>query len=111
MQGPGDGGEGSLQQPGDVPEVQALVPETDSLLQLLWIERPPLGAAITKSIPQRGHTACAVKGGQPFVSGAEADTCFCSQLWQRPVLIQVLRNQSQQASLRQAGIGVCMHGA
>jgi hypothetical protein len=27
------------------------------------------------------------------------------------VVVQVLRNQSQLASLRQAGIGVCMHAA
>ncbi len=35
---PGDGGEGCLEKPGDVPEVQALVTEVDCLLQLLRID-------------------------------------------------------------------------
>ena len=38
----------------ELPEVQALVPEIESLLHLLRIERPPLGAANTPSIRQRG---------------------------------------------------------
>jgi hypothetical protein len=49
VQSPGNGGERRLEQPGDVPEVQALVTEVDSLLQLLRIERPPLGAADARS--------------------------------------------------------------
>jgi hypothetical protein len=40
-----------------------------------------------------------------------ADAYFCSQFSHGPVVMQVLRNQSQPASLRQAGIGVCMYGA
>jgi hypothetical protein len=54
---PCDGGERCMEQPGDVPEVQALVTEIDSLLQLLRIERPPLGASHAPSIRQRGRTA------------------------------------------------------
>jgi hypothetical protein len=46
------GGEGSGEQPGDVPEVEALVTEIHGLLQLLWSERPPLAAANTPSIRQ-----------------------------------------------------------
>jgi hypothetical protein len=37
-----------------VPEVEALVTEIHGLLQLLWIERPPLAAANTASIRQCG---------------------------------------------------------
>jgi hypothetical protein len=51
-EGAGDGEEGSLQQPGDVPQVQPLVVEIHGLLQLLRIERPPLGAAHAASIRQ-----------------------------------------------------------
>jgi hypothetical protein len=49
---PGHGGEGSGQQPGDVPEVEALVTELHGVLLLLRIERPTLGAANTASIRQ-----------------------------------------------------------
>lgn len=41
LRAPGDGGEGRLQQPGDVPQMQALVPEIHGVLQLLRIERSP----------------------------------------------------------------------
>jgi hypothetical protein len=37
-----------------VPEVEALVTELHGVLQLLWIERPPLAAANTASIHQSG---------------------------------------------------------
>jgi hypothetical protein len=40
-----------------VPEVQALMAEIHGVLQLLWIERPPLGAAHAASTRQRGWTA------------------------------------------------------
>ena len=49
---PGHGGEGSGQQPGDVPEVEALVTELHGVLLLLRIERPALGAANSASIRQ-----------------------------------------------------------
>lgn len=52
-EGPGDGGEGSLQQARNVPEVEPLVAKFHGVLQLLRIERPPLGAANTPSIRQR----------------------------------------------------------
>jgi hypothetical protein len=40
-----------------VAEVQPLVAEIHGVLQLLRIERPPLGAANTPSIRQKGHAA------------------------------------------------------
>jgi hypothetical protein len=40
-----------------VPQVQSLMTELHGLLLLLRIERPPLGAANTASIRQRGSTA------------------------------------------------------
>jgi hypothetical protein len=54
---PGNGGERSLQQPGDVAEVESLVPEIHRLLELLRIERAPHSAADAPSIRQRGWTA------------------------------------------------------
>jgi hypothetical protein len=48
----GHGGEGSGQQPGDVPEVEALVTELHGVPLLLRSERPPLAAANTPSIRQ-----------------------------------------------------------
>lgn len=54
---PSHGRQGSSKGLGDPPEVAALVPEVQGMLQLLLIERPPLGAANTPSIRQRGVTA------------------------------------------------------
>ena len=61
-----------LEQPADLLEVQALLTELDSLLQLLRIDRVPLGVPNTASIRQRGRTASAVKG-EPAVRAAQAD--------------------------------------
>ncbi len=52
VENPRHSGEGRDEQPGDVAEVEALVTEIHGLLQLLRIERPPLGAANTASIRQ-----------------------------------------------------------
>ena len=52
----GDGGEGRLQQPGNVAEVEPLVAKIHGVLEKLWIERPPLAAANTPTIRQRGWT-------------------------------------------------------
>jgi hypothetical protein len=51
---PGDGGERRLEQPGDVPELQALVAEIHRVLQLLRIERPSPGAAYARSAREAG---------------------------------------------------------
>jgi len=54
---PGNAGEGRLEQPGDVAEVEPLEAEIHRLLELLRIERSPLGAAHAPSIRQRGWSA------------------------------------------------------
>jgi hypothetical protein len=54
---PSYGRQGSAKGPGDPPEGAALVPEVQGVLQLLRIERPPLGAANTPTIRPRGVTA------------------------------------------------------
>jgi len=56
-EGPGDSGEGRLQQSGNVAEVEPLMAEIHGVLETLWIERPPLGAAKTPTIHQSGWTA------------------------------------------------------
>jgi hypothetical protein len=48
--------EGRDQQPGNVAKVEALVAEIHGMLQLLRIERPPLGGVNTASIRQRSST-------------------------------------------------------
>ncbi len=53
---PGNSGEGGLHKPGDVPQMQPLVAQFHSVLQLLRIQGPPLGAAHTPTIRQRGCT-------------------------------------------------------
>ena len=78
-EGPGDGGEGRLQQPGDVPQMQALMAEFHGVLQLLRIEGPPLDAANTPSIRQRGWTAREVTS-QPAIGAPEADSDLSGQL-------------------------------
>ena len=108
-EGPGDGRERSVEQPGDVAQVQALVPELHGVLQLLRIERPPLGAANTPSIPQRGHTARAVTS-QPAIGAAEADSVLGGQLREAAAFLQILDHQPESPALCQAGIGVAMHG-
>jgi len=54
---PTNGGERSCQHPGNATESAALMAEINGVLQLLWIERPPLGAANTTSIHQFSNTA------------------------------------------------------
>lgn len=55
VQGPGHGGEGSGQQPGDVTQVQPLMAQLNSALEAVRIERPPLGGANTVPVHQSGH--------------------------------------------------------
>jgi len=108
-EGPGDGRESGVEQPGDVAHVQALVPERNGVLQLLRIERPPLGAANTPSIRQRGHTARAVTS-QPAIGAAEADSVLSGQLREAAAFLQMLDHQLESSPLCQACIGVAMHG-
>ena len=110
VQSYGHGGEVSDQQPGDVAQVQALMPELHVTLQVLWIERPPLGAANTAAVRLCDCPNCSV-AGQPHVGAAQGDPRFYSKFSQGAMVVQVLKNQSQPASLRHACVGVCMHGA
>ncbi len=89
-------------------QVQPLVPELHGGLQGLRIQRPPLSATNTASIPQSRCATCAVTG-QPLVSTAEADPCFCRQLSQRALVEKVLIDEQKPALLRQTGIGMTMH--
>jgi len=108
-EGPGDGREGGVDQPGDVAHVQALVPECHGVLQLLRNERPPLGAEYTPSIRQSGHTARVVTS-QPAIGAAEADSVLINQLREAAAFLQMLDYQPQWSPLSQACIGVDMHG-
>jgi hypothetical protein len=56
LEHPANGGERRRQQPGHSSERAALMAEVHSVLQLLWIERPPLGTANTASIHQCSST-------------------------------------------------------
>lgn len=57
LENPAHGGERCGQHPGDTARGAALMTEGDGVLQLLWIECPPLGAANTESIHQCRDTA------------------------------------------------------
>jgi hypothetical protein len=106
---PGDSGEGRPQQTGNVSEVEPLATELHGVLQLLRIERPPLGAANTPSIRQRGHTTSSVTS-QPAIGAAEADSVLGGQLREAAAFLQILDHQPEAPALCQAGIGVAMHG-
>jgi len=106
---PGNAGEGRLQQPGNVTEVEPLVAEIHGVLETLWIERPPLGAANTPTFHQRGWTACAVTS-QPAVGAAQTDAVLGGQFLEAAAVLQVLGHEPETAFLRQTGIGMAMHG-
>jgi hypothetical protein len=53
---PANGGKRCSQDPGHSFERAALMALVNGALQLLWIERPPLGAANTASIHQRSSS-------------------------------------------------------
>jgi len=89
---PPDNGKRRLEGLSDPAERAALVPEVHSPLQLLRIERPPLGAAHTPSIHQCRYTAI-TEARQPLVSDAEADPCFRSKGLVRHALIEVPTNR------------------
>jgi hypothetical protein len=106
---PGDGGEGRLQQPGNLPEVAPLVAEIHGVLQLLQIERPPLAAVNTPTIRQRGWTARAVTS-RPAVGAAQADSVLGGELPDAEAVLQVVGYEPEMPLLRQTGIGMAMHG-
>ena len=92
-----------------MPEVEALVTELHGLLQLLWIERPPLAAANTSSTHQSRGTACAV-AHQPLLSAAEADPSLSSQEGEAFTVINVSMQQPFLAKGCQPSVRVGMHG-
>jgi len=104
------GRQGSAHGLGDPPEGAALVPEVHRVLQLLRIERPPLGAANTPSIRQRGETAAAVSS-QPLVGGAQADARLGGQGFEGFTVVNVLAQQPFPAEGCQPGVRVGMHGS
>jgi hypothetical protein len=85
------------------------VPEVHGVLQLLRIERPPLGAANAPSIRQGGETTGAVSS-EPLVGGAEADPRLGGQDCEGLSLINVSTQQPFPAEGCLPGVRVGMHG-
>ena len=83
--------------------------EVNSALQLLWIGRPPLGAANTASIHQCSSTARAV-ARQPLVDAADIDPHLSSQEGEAFTVINVSTQQPFSAEGCQPSIRVGMHG-
>ena len=106
---PRDGRQRSSHSVGNPPEGAALVPEVHGVLQLLRIERPPLGAANTPSIRQGGVTAAAVTS-EPLVGGAQADASFCGKGLEGQMVDEVSTDQAFPTERRQTGHGMAMHG-
>jgi quinolinate synthase len=94
---------------GDVPEVEPLVAEIHGLLELLRIERPPLGAAHTPSIRQCCYTTLSVSG-QPLVGAAQAYAGLRCQGLERYALIKMPTDEAFPTDRRQTGQWVAMHG-
>jgi len=85
------------------------VPQVHGVLQLLRIERPPLGAANTPSIRQCRWTAL-TEPRQPLVGTAQADPGLRRQGLERHGLIEVPTDQAFPTDRRQSGQWVAMHG-
>jgi len=85
------------------------MPQLYGLLQMPWIERPPLGAANTPSIRQRSCTALAVAGQTLFLI-PETDLRFSYQLSQGVLVVQVLISKPQQAFLCHSSILMALYG-
>lgn len=83
--------------------------QVNGALQLLWIERPPLGAANTASIHQCSSTASAV-ARQPLVGSADTDPHLSSQEVEAFTVINVSTQQPFPAEGCQPSIRVGMHG-
>ncbi len=84
------------------------MPEVHDLLQLLRIERPPLGAASTPSIRQCGNTANP-KSCKPWAGLALTDPSFNGKLSAAPALVEMLPDQAFPNDAFQSGMGVWMH--
>ena len=83
--------------------------EGNSVLQLLWIERPPLSAANTTSIHQSRYTACAV-ASQPLVGRSQADPSLSCKNRERAPIVNVSTQQPFTTQGCQPSIRVGMHG-
>jgi len=83
--------------------------QLNRVLQLLWIESPPLGAAPAASIHQGSDTTGAVPS-QPLVGGAEADPGLSRQISQGLSILNVSTHKPFPTDSCQSGIGVGMHG-
>ena len=77
-------------------------------LQMLWIERPPLAAANTVSIHQRGCSTGAVTA-QPLVGSAQADSSLRGEMSQELSVLNMTMNQPFPTDRCHSGVGwVCM---
>jgi len=83
--------------------------QLNRVLQLLWIERPPLSAVLAPSIHQGSDTTGAVPS-QPLVGGPEADRSLCRQISQGLSVLNVSTHKPFPTDSCQWGIGVGMHG-
>jgi len=102
-------GERCRHQPGNAPEGAALMTQLNRVLQLLWIKRWPLAAALAASIHQGSAPAKAITS-QPFVGGAEADPCLTHQISQDLSVLNLSTQKPFPTNSCQSGIGVGMHG-
>ena len=109
LEGSPHGGERCRQQPGDASEGAALMTQVHGLLQVLGIERPPLGAAPAASIHQGSDTTGAIPS-KPLVGGAQADPGLSRQLSQGLSILNVSTHKPCPTDSCQSGIGVGMHG-
>jgi len=89
--------------------MKALVAQIHSLLQLVRIERPPLGPACAVSIRQRGRTPGTVPS-QPAVGAAEPDSVPSSENTKAAALLQVLNHKPVVPPLCHEGIGLTING-
>lgn len=88
--------------------MKMLVAMFHSVLQSLWIERPPLGEANTPAIRQRGNSARAVTS-QPAVGTALPDPVLGNQLPEAAAVLQVLNpSRSRPRCVRRAFRWLCM---
>jgi hypothetical protein len=83
--------------------------EIHGVLQLLRIERPPLGAANAPSIRQRGVTAAMVSS-EPLLGRAQADTGLCGTFPEWQVVDEMPTDQTFPIERSQSGHGVAKHG-
>jgi len=79
VEGSPHGGERCRQQPGDASEGEVLMTQVHGLLQLLWIERPPLSTTPAASIHEGSAGARAI-ASQALVGGSQADPSLRCQI-------------------------------